>query len=646
MPDPLAPAGPAPLFAALLVATFLLHLVAMNLLLGGALLLVALRFGRRGADASHRDALARTLEKAGPVVAAATVTLGVAPLLFLQVLHGRVFFTSAIVMGWLWLAIVPLAMLAYYGAYALARSPEGRAPRRWVSAAVAVLLLAVAFLQATNATRSLRPETLRAAHLSDPRGLTLNLGDPTFWPRYLHLVLGALAVAALATALLGRWWRTSAPARAEWAVRRGLSVFALATAANVFVGLAFLIALPKPVLIRLVGGGTRWSMLLLALGLLLAVALAGAALLAPGAKRRDLAALALSGLLLATLAAMVLLRDELRRVTFANAAVEPAPAAAPQWGAFALFVVLLVVGAGAIGWMVRSLAAARAIVSALTAVALLTAGGCRREPARPAGEPARYTLKGHVVEVQRASRSLTIAHEDIAGFMPAMTMDFVVREKDAVLLDSVGPGDEITATLVVPDSRYWIEDLVVVKKGEGVASLARAREAQPGAPVPDVALVDQDGRPLRLAAMRGHAYAVTFVFTRCPMPDFCPLMMRNFAAAEAALVADPRLRDATRLVTVSFDPKHDTPAVLKQFGRPFQKTSPPFTHWVLATGADEAIRRLGEALELDYEEQTGSFVHNLRTGVIDPQGRLVRVLRGNEWKPEELVAELRKAAGL
>ena len=339
LPDPLAPAAPAPLFAVLLDATFLLHLVAMNLLLGGALLVVGLRFGRRGADAAHRDALARALEKAGPVVAAATVTLGVAPLLFLQALHGRVFFTSAIVMGWLWLAIVPLAMLAYYGAYALALSPDGRAPRRWVSAAVAVLLLAVAFLQVTNATRSLRPETLRAAHLSDPRGLTLNLGDPTFWPRYLHVVLGAVAVAALATALLGRRWRTSAPARAEWAVRRGLSVFALATAANVFVGLALLIALPKPVLIRLVGGGTRWSVLLLAASLLLAVALAGAALLAPGAKRRDAAALALSGLLLATLAAMVLLRDELRRITFANAAIDPAPAAAPQWGAFALFAV-------------------------------------------------------------------------------------------------------------------------------------------------------------------------------------------------------------------------------------------------------------------------------------------------------------------
>jgi len=379
---------------------------------------------------------------------------------------------------------------------------------------------------------------------------------------------------------------------------------------------------------------------------LLAVALAGAALLAPGAKRRHVAALALTALLLATLAAMVLLRDELRRITFANAAIDPAPAAAPPWGASALFAVLLLAGAAVIAWMARSLATARAIVPALAAVLLLATGACRREPVRRTDEPARYTLKGRVVQVHRASRSLTIAHEDIVGFMPPMTMDFVVREKDVALLDGVSPGDEVTATLVVPDSRYWIEGLVVVKKGEGAASVVRARETPPGAPVPDVTLVDQDGRRFPLSQMKGRAWAVTFVFTRCPLPDYCPLMMRNFAAVEATLVADPRLRDATRLVVVTFDRQHDTPAVLRQFGRPFQKTTPPFTHWVLATGDAEAIRTLGEALDLDFEEQTGTFIHNLRTAVVDPQGRLALLLRGNEWKPEELVAALREAAGL
>jgi protein SCO1/2 len=296
--------------------------------------------------------------------------------------------------------------------------------------------------------------------------------------------------------------------------------------------------------------------------------------------------------------------------------------------------------------MVRSLGARPALVPVL-ALVLLGGGACGREPARSkAAEPARYPLKGRVVGVERPERTLTIAHEDIPGFMPAMTMDFVVREQDAVLLEGVGPGDDVTATLVVPDSRYWIEDLVVVKKGDGAApDTAQARGARAGDAVPDVALVDQDGRPLRLSALKGRAYALTFVFTRCPLPEFCPLMMRSFAAAEAALAADPRLFDATRLVTVSFDPKHDTPAVLRRFGRPFQKTSPPFTHWVLATGEEKELRRLGGALELEYQEDTGSFVHNLRTAVVDREGRLARLLRGNEWRPEELVQELRKAAG-
>src|SRR3990172_4410238 len=172
-------------------------------------------------------------------------------------------------------------------------------------------------------------------------------------------------------------------------------------------------------------------------------------------------------------------------------------------------------------------------------LALFVAPACRREA--PGGGAQRHPLEGRVVVVDAASRTLTIAHEDIPGFMPAMTMDFVVLEKDAALLEHVSPGDQITATLVVPDSRYWIEDLVVVKKGTpdpNAASAPRTHEAHPGAVLPDVALVDQDGRAVRLAGYRGKAVALTFVFTRCPLPDFCPLMMRNFAAVEKALLED------------------------------------------------------------------------------------------------------------
>jgi protein SCO1 len=283
----------------------------------------------------------------------------------------------------------------------------------------------------------------------------------------------------------------------------------------------------------------------------------------------------------------------------------------------------------------------------LILLAALASPACRRETAPAARQ--RYPLKGKVVEVDLANRRVTIAHGDIPGFMPAMTMPFVVLEKDAALLQAVGPGDEVTATLVAPDSRYWLEDLVVLGKGTPDPNATpgpRAHEPHPGDAMPDVALVDQDGKALRLADFRGKALALTFVFTRCPLPDFCPLVMRNFAAAHAALARDAALAARTHLLTVSFDPAHDTPDVLRAFGKPFQKTAPPFTHWTLATGKDEAIRALGAALELDYVEENRSFTHNLRTAVLDREGKLRRLFRGNEWKPEELVAELRAAAGI
>jgi protein SCO1 len=273
--------------------------------------------------------------------------------------------------------------------------------------------------------------------------------------------------------------------------------------------------------------------------------------------------------------------------------------------------------------------------------------GCRREAPPAAGH--RHPIAGKIVEVDVANRRVTIAHGDIPGFMPAMTMPFAVLEKDAPLLRGMGPGDEVTATLVAPDSRYWLEDLVVVKKGApepDATPAAPAHEPHPGDVMPDVALVDQDGKAFRLADLRGKAVALTFVFTRCPLPDFCPLLMKSFAAAEALLTKDAALSARTHLLTVSFDTTHDTPDVLRAFGKPFQTTAPPFTHWTLATGKDEAIRALGGALELDYVAESRSFTHNLRTAVLDRDGKLRRLFRGNEWKAEELVAELRAAAGI
>jgi hypothetical protein len=354
--DPLPQPAPTALLWALLQLTFLLHLIAMNVTLGGSILALHWRWSRRPDDALHRATFLRVFEKALPVAVAAAVTLGIAPLLFVQVLYGRLFFTSSILMAWLWLAVIPLLILAYYGAYLLAFRGEALGPRaRGVAIVVTLLFLTIAFLYVSNVTRMLRPETFLDVYRADARGLVLNTGDPSFWPRYLHVLLGAVAVAALATALLGVVRRRSDPAFGVWAMRRGTLVFGVATAANVFVGMLLLLAQPKPILVRLAGGDSR-AMAVLAVGILLGVAAAGLAPLALGARNAERATWAQSSVLLLTLMAMVLLRDQVRKLALVNAGFEPPAWAAPQWGPFAVFAVLLVAAVATIAWMARALA--------------------------------------------------------------------------------------------------------------------------------------------------------------------------------------------------------------------------------------------------------------------------------------------------
>ena len=354
--DPLPQPAPPALLWALLQLTFFLHLVAMNVVLGGSLLALHWRFSQRAEGARPRAAFLAFFARALPVAVAAAVTLGVAPLLFAQVLYGRLFFTSSILMAWLWLAIVPLVILAYSGAYLFAFRGEALGKRaRVVWVVVALLFAAVAFLQVTNATRSIRPDTFLDAYRASPRGLTLNLGDATFWPRYVHVLLGAVAVAALGAALYGALRRARDPELGDWAIRRGTTVYGVATAANVFVGMLFLLALPRPVLIRLVGADA-WAMTLLALGILLAVAAAGLALLALGARNAVRVTWAQIWLLVATLVVMVLLRDQVRLIALRDAGFEHPARVATQWGPLAVFLVLLVAAAVTIGWMARALA--------------------------------------------------------------------------------------------------------------------------------------------------------------------------------------------------------------------------------------------------------------------------------------------------
>jgi protein SCO1/2 len=275
----------------------------------------------------------------------------------------------------------------------------------------------------------------------------------------------------------------------------------------------------------------------------------------------------------------------------------------------------------------------------VTFAALTLLASCRSAP-----EPRQYELQGQILAVKAESSEVLIKHGDIKGFMPGMTMPFKVR--DEALLQGKQPGDLVTATLVVGEVDAYLSALTKT----GTAPLDEQVEVtaldgavlQPGDLVPDQTLVDQDGKPRALSSLRGHRVALTFMYVRCPLPDFCPLMDRNFAAVQKSIAAAPDLADV-RLVSVSFDPAFDTPAVLKQHA---QTLGADPARWTFVTGTPEEIatltRRFGVLVERS-EQNAIEITHNLRTAVIDPEGRVVTIHSGTDWTPAQLVGDLKAA---
>lgn len=256
----------------------------------------------------------------------------------------------------------------------------------------------------------------------------------------------------------------------------------------------------------------------------------------------------------------------------------------------------------------------------------------------------RYDLKGTVVAVERAKELVTVDGEEIKGYMPAMTMEYPLHDEDA--LKVVAPGDRIQATLVVADDdTYRLEDPVITKALPGAnntTATVGGMEPQPGAEVPDVKLVNQDGRQINTRQFRGRALLVTFVYTRCPQPDQCPLMSANFAQVNGALQSDPDLKKKAHLLSVTLDPEYDKPEVLRSYGAAY--AGGKFDDWDFATGDPADVRRFAEFFGLMYQRDNGQLIHSLRTAVVTPDGRLYKIYRGNEWKPEDVLQDLKDAA--
>ena len=264
---------------------------------------------------------------------------------------------------------------------------------------------------------------------------------------------------------------------------------------------------------------------------------------------------------------------------------------------------------------------------------------------RASGNEKRYELKGKVVIVEPQKHLVTISHQDIKGYMPGMTMAFTVPNDSD--LQMLAPNAEVTATLVVDGSHSWLENLfVVVKQGDtGEAPAAPGMQAKEGDEVPDYTLVNQDAKEIRIRNYRGKALLFTFIYTRCPLPEFCTLMSDNFAEIDRKLGDDPQLYSKTHLLSISIDPAYDKPEVLRSYGAAhterYEKET--FAHWEFASGTEKQVKDIAQYFGLRYFPENNQIIHSLRTVIVTPEGKVAKVYTGNEWQPEEVLDELKKS---
>lgn len=253
-----------------------------------------------------------------------------------------------------------------------------------------------------------------------------------------------------------------------------------------------------------------------------------------------------------------------------------------------------------------------------------------------------FPLKGEVVGIDTVKHKLTVAHEEIPDYMEAMTMPFKVKNMD--LLKSVAIGDSIAGVLAVSRTESWLESFTVIGKGEPsrmelTKDAILARMFKPGDALPAVELTNQEGKKIHFGDYKGKAVAITFIYSRCPLPDFCIRMSNHFAAVQKAMRREKSLDGRWHLISISFDPQFDTPKVLKNYGKSYQAD---FATWDFATADMNTILKLTDGLGLSMQDDEGGLIaHNLRTVVLDTSGKIVKILSGNDWEPGEVIAELK-----
>jgi len=258
------------------------------------------------------------------------------------------------------------------------------------------------------------------------------------------------------------------------------------------------------------------------------------------------------------------------------------------------------------------------------------AAGCQSAPEK------HYPIQGEVISAEPAKKLITVKHGDIPGLMPGMTMTYQVAEPKQI--ETLQPGDKITADLVVSDSKGRLEKIELVSKGDGKTSPGTTqRIPEKGDAVPDFALVNQDGKIIHFSNFRGKVLLVTFIYTRCPLPDFCPRMNENFRAVQKLLQEVPGATERAEFLSISFDPEHDTPAVLKHYASLYKKSEPggKSFDWQFAVPSAKDLPEVAQFFGLVYRPEQAQIVHSLSTTVIGPDGKVEKWFADNEWTPAD-----------
>ena len=286
----------------------------------------------------------------------------------------------------------------------------------------------------------------------------------------------------------------------------------------------------------------------------------------------------------------------------------------------------------------------RVLLIALILAGVLSFSSCHRVSAQK-----RYPFTGRIVSVDSQAQSAIIDGDAIPGFMDAMAMPYKI--KPAATLNHLIPGDSVSAEVVVVSSvaknddaapDYWLENVKVIahidpSHAPGASSL---HMPAPGEEVPDFSFTNQSGKLISLKQYRGKVLFVTFIYTRCPFPDFCPRLSGNFAEIYKQAATNPALNNA-HLLSISFDPDHDRPKVLRDYGLSVAHTheSALFNSWEFAAPRLADLPRLADFFALTIQPEGGTITHNLSTVVIGPDGKIVKWYHGGDWQPSDLIKD-------